>query len=242
MTERITTPFFEFGPKTFLGRSAMLDIAEAAGRASERYDVAVIFTPPALDIEAIKSRVPALWVFAQGMDDGRPGRTTGAILPEALAAVGADGVLLNHAERPLSQEALRAAMRRADEAGLRTLVCANNTSEATLYASWSPDIVLLEPHDLIGTVHKGERPWIRSANHAIAQVNSAVLVMHSGGVAEPDDVRSLIAQGADGTGCTSAIVGARDPGEMAAVMIRAVREGWDERNVPVATSTTTKET
>jgi triosephosphate isomerase (TIM) len=219
----------------------MLEIGEAAWHASVRYDVAVIFTPPALDIEAIKSRLPGLWVFAQAMDYGRPGRSTGAILPEALSAIGADGVFLNHAERPLSPDALRSAMRRADETGLRTLVCAEDTSEAMLYASWSPYIVLLEPHDLIGTAHKGDRPWIHSANRAIANVDPTVLVMHSGGVADPEDVRSLIAQGADGTGCTSAIVSATDPPETAAAMIRAVREGWDERHIDVTSSTITKE-
>jgi len=223
-----------------LDRAAMLDIAAAAWSASLRYEVAVIFTPPALDIEAIKTRVPGLSVFAQAMDDGLPGRSTGAILPEALRAIGADGVFLNHAERPLSPEDLRSAMRRADEAELRTLVCAQDTDEALLYASWSPYIVLLEPHDLIGTAHRGDRPWIRSANRAIAEVDPTVLVMHSGGVADPDDVRSVIAHGADGTGCTSAIVRATDPAEMVAEMIRAVREGWDDR-VVTTSSTTTEE-
>jgi triosephosphate isomerase len=242
MSHHITPPFFEFGPKTFLTRSALFEIADVAREASVRYDVSVIITPPVVDIEAVKSRVPGLWVFAQAMDDRPPGRSTGAVLPEALRAIGADGVLLNHAERPLSFEALRSAIRRADETQLRTLVCAQDASEAVRYAEWSPDIVLLEPHDLIGTTHKDDRPWIPAANRAIADVDPTVLVMHGGGVADPHDVRALIAQGADGTGCTSAIVRARDPGDMTAAMIRAVREGWDERTTAVAASSTTKET
>jgi triosephosphate isomerase (TIM) len=239
MTDGITPPFFEFGPKTFLDRAALIEVAEAASDASVRYDVAVILTPPALDIEVLKSRFPRLWIFAQAMDDRPAGRSTGAILPEALHAVGADGVLLNHAERPLDPAALRSAMMRAEEAQLQTLVCAQDTSEAVRYAAWSPDIVLLEPHDLIGTARKAGRPWIAGANRAVAGVDPAVLVMHSGGVSDPDDVRSLVGQGADGTGCTSAIVRAPDRSEATAAMIRAVREGWDERIAAIVSSTTT---
>jgi triosephosphate isomerase (TIM) len=239
MANRVVSPFFEFGPKTFLNRSALLTIAEAASAASLRYDVAVIITPPALDIEALKSRFPALWIFAQGMDDVPKGLTTGAVLPEALRAVGADGVLLNHAERPLDIAALRSSISRANEADLQTLVCADDTSEAVRYAAWSPDIVLLEPHHLIGTADADGRPWIEIANREVAEVDQSVLVMHGGGVADPDTVRSLVAQGADGTGCTSAVVHSHDPVNTITSMIRAAREGWDQRPRAIVSSTST---
>jgi triosephosphate isomerase (TIM) len=229
VVERITPPFFEFGPKTFLGRGSLLAVAEAAMEAAVRYDVSVIVTPPMLDLEVVKSRFPRLWVFAQAMDDARPGNTTGAVLPEALRAVGADGVLLNHVERPLAFEELRSAVSRAKEANLQTLVCAEDIGEAVSYAEWSPDIVLLEPRDLIGTALRQVRPWIPEANNLLAAVDDCVLVMHGGGVADPDDAASVIAQGAAGTGCTSAIVRATDPGAMAMAMIHAVREAWDAR-------------
>src|SRR5258708_18293838 len=120
----ITRALFEIGPKTFLDRAGLLEIADAASAASARYQVAVIITPPALDIEAVRRAAPGLWVFGQSMDSAWPGASTGAIVPEALAAVGADGVMLNHAERPMDDSSLPTAIRRARDAGLLTLVCA----------------------------------------------------------------------------------------------------------------------
>lgn len=231
MSRTISAPFFEIGPKTFLDRIALLEVADAAATAAAEYRVEVIITPPALDIEAAKHTAPALWVFAQSMDPATPGPSTGAITPEALAAVGADGVMLNHAERPLEEHALQASIWRARKAGLMTLVCANDVHEASRYAAWAPDLILLEPHDLIGTNNGQERPSIAEANAAIAEVDSRVLVMHSGGVATERDVREIISQGADGTGCTTAIVRAADRREVTARMIGAVRAGWDTRRV-----------
>ena len=145
--------------------------------------------------------------------------------------------MLNHAERPLGECELPDAMRHARDAGLLTLVCADDIHEAKRYAEWSPDMILLEPHDLIGTTDGRNRPSIAHANAAIASVDPDVLVMHSGGVADERDVHAIIAQGADGTGCTSAIVRAGDRREMTARMIRAVRGAWDARGALMATST-----
>jgi triosephosphate isomerase (TIM) len=225
----INAPFFEIGPKTFLDRAELLELVDVAAVASVRYDVAVILTPPALDIEAVKAAGPDLAVFAQAMDAAHPGRSTGAILPEALAAVGADGVMLNHAERPLDERTLRGAIDRAREAGLATMVCANDVGQAKQYASWEPDMILVEPHELIATAGKRLRPSVTHINKAVAHVNPHVLVMHSGGIAHERDVRAIVSQGAAGTGCTTAIVRATDRATLTTRMIRAVREGWEAR-------------
>jgi triosephosphate isomerase (TIM) len=226
---RIRDPFFEIGPKTFLDRSALLGVVDAASAASAEHDVDVIVTPPALDLEAVKRAAPGLWVFAQSMDVARPGATTGAIVPEALAAIGADGVLLNHAERPIPERALPGAVALAHDAGLQTLVCAEDADQAARYAALGPTIVLLEPRELIGATNARDRPSIAHANAAVARVDPRVLVMHGGGVANEDDARAIIARGAAGTGCTTAIVRAADRRDMTTRMIRAVREGWEAR-------------
>lgn len=235
MNTTIRPPFFEIGPKTFLDRAALLEIADAASAAAARYDIDVIITPPALDIETVKQAAPGLWIFAQAMDTAQAGTSTGAIVPEALAAVGADGVMLNHAERPLNDHELSAAIWRAREAGMLTLVCAEDVRQATRYAALGPNLILLEPHDLIGTSNGGERPEIAGANAAVASIDPAALVMHSGGVRDEHEVQAIIAQGAAGTGCTTAIVRATDRRETTTRMIRAVRDGWDARRT-LATS------
>ena len=241
MTTAIRAPFFEIGPKTFLERADLLELVDASTAASNRYDVAVIITPPALDIEVVKDAGPDLWVFAQAMDTAPPGRSTGAILPEALKAVGADGVMLNHAERSLEESVLQHAIDRAHEAELLALVCAEDAEHAARYAAWGADMILLEPHELIGITGNDHRPWIPDVNEAVDRVNPNVLVMHSGGIADEQDVRSVFAQGAAGTGSTTAIIQAADRGDMATRMIAAARQGWSDRaSQPVPSSSLEK--
>jgi triosephosphate isomerase len=240
VTTMISSPFFEIGPKTYLNRTDLLKLVEAASAASVEHGVAVMVTPPALDIEAVKTTGPDLWVFAQSMDAALPGRSTGAILPEALKAVGADGVMLNHAEKPVSDAALPGAIARAREAGLLTMVCAQDVEEAKRYASWGADMILAEPHHLIGTASRSDRAWIPHVNDAVRRVSPDVLIMHSGGIADEHDVRAVISKGAAGTGCTTAIVQAPDRRAATTRMLRAVREAWDARNsqppLPFATN------
>jgi triosephosphate isomerase (TIM) len=138
--------------------------------------------------------------------------------------------MLNHAERPVDDHALPAAICRARDAGLLTLVCAGTVEQATRYAALAPDLILLEPHELIGTDGHRRRPSIAEANAAVAGVDPGVLVMHSGGVAGEHQARAIMAQGAAGTGCTTAIVRAADRRDMTGRMIGAVREGWDARH------------
>jgi triosephosphate isomerase len=231
MTTRVfSAPFFEVGPKTFLSRRQLLELASDASEAAIEYDVAVIMTTPALDIEKVKARTPTLWVFAQHVDPKRPGRSTGAIVPEALRDVGADGVMLNHFEKPLSFDDLTVTIERAHEVELLTLVCADTDADAERYAALHPQLLLAEPPHLIGAPGGIERPWIRELNDRIARIDRNILVMHSGGIGSSDDVYNVIREGASGTGATSAIVNSPQPGLMARNMIRAVREAWNDRH------------
>jgi triosephosphate isomerase len=228
-TRQLTVPFFEIGPKTYLTRQQTLDIAESADHASGETGVAVIMTVPVLDVESIKSAHPRLWVFAQHMDAVRPGRNTGAVLPEALRDVGADGVMLNHFERQLPPDLLRTSIERAREVGLSTLVSANTPNDATIVAKLHPHIILAEPPDLIGASWEGQRPWIGDFDRAIAVIDPIIRVMHAGGIGSPDDAYNVIRQGASGTGACTAIVSSARPGKAARDMIRAVSAGWNSR-------------
>ena len=79
---------------------------------------------------SIASKVEHLLVFAQHMDALKVGRGVGSVLPEAVKAAGANGVLLNHAEKPLAFEIIQETVQRADEVGLATLVCAGDLDQA----------------------------------------------------------------------------------------------------------------
>jgi triosephosphate isomerase len=163
------------------------------------------------------------------MDLAEPGPSTGALLPEALARVGADGVLLNHPERAVSDDDVAAGIGRARGCGLLTMVWADDENHARTLARYAPDIVLCEPGRLIGSAGHIDRPWIPRVSKAVTEVAPRALVMHGGGIADPSDVLYVMSQGADGTGSTSSVVFAEDRPAAARSLIHAVRLGWDRR-------------
>ncbi|HUX39891.1 MAG TPA: triose-phosphate isomerase [Rectinemataceae bacterium] len=226
---RIRAPFFEIGPKAYLYGQASLDLALEADRLCEEYDVDIIYTPQCVDIRMIAEATNRLLVFAQHMDPLRIGKGIGSVLPEAIKAAGARGVLLNHSEKKMTLGDLRTAIARADEVGLATLVCADNLAEARAIAQFEPDIILAEPPELIGTRNGSveSRSYVREINEAIRNINPGISVLHGAGIYSAKDVEAIIGLGAEGTGCTSGIVKAEDPTRSMREMIRSLRETWD---------------
>jgi triosephosphate isomerase len=230
-TKMIHTPFFELGPKAFMFGDTFVDLAKFADELCEKYSVDIIVTPQCVDIPRISTSTRNLFVFAQHMDAIHIGRGVGSILPEALKAAGADGVLLNHVERRLSDKDLMLSMERAKEVGLMTMVCADDQAGAINLAKSSPTIIIVESPEKIGglTRNREEVEAIKKINEAVRQINSQILVLHGAGINGPDDVFDVIAAGADGTGSTSGVMKANDPFAMLETMIEAVHKAWIER-------------
>jgi len=227
MSDPIQAPFFEIGPKNLLRRVEMEALARAAGRAGADYGVAVILTVPTALIAPIHDLAFGVQVFAQGLDIVRPGDSMDRPTAESLVDAGAAGVMLNHDSNPLDDEQLEAALDRAREVGLATIVCAGTASNAVRYAALGPTAVLFEPPELIGTARRDSRDWIPASTAAIHAERAGVLAMHAGGVSSPTVAELIMAAGADGTGSTSGVIAAVDPGTAAHAFIAATRAGWD---------------
>lgn len=225
----IRPPFFEIGPKSYLYGEDILDLARAADAASERYGVHIIFTTPIVEIARVKAATRHIHVFAPHMDPLRPGRGLADILPESLVAAGAEGVMLNHVEKPLSISVLRETILRADEVGLATIVCADSIKEASMIAQLNPNIIVAEPSELIGTGITNGPEYIKAAVDAVKSVNPEILVLPAAGISNGEDVFNTIFAGADATGSSSAIAKAADRAAMVDEMIFAVRRAWDAR-------------
>ncbi len=226
---RITPPFFEIGPKAYLYGRDLLELARRADVLSRIYDVQIIITPQCVDIPLVAGHVERLLVFAQHMDPLEPGRGVGSILPEAVHAAGAVGVLLNHVERRIDRATLAHTMRRADEVGLATMVCADDAQDAVSVAQLAPNVIIVEAPVLIagGRRNSSERQAIAETNEAIWRVNPDIRVLHGAGITGAQDVYDVIAAGAEGTGSSSAIFTASDPQARLEEMIQAVREAWN---------------
>jgi triosephosphate isomerase (TIM) len=226
----ITPPFFEIGPKAYLYGKKVMALAKHADAMSEKYSVQIIFTPQCVDIPLLALEMERVLVFAQHMDSLEPGRGIGSILPEAVKAAGAVGVLLNHVEKRLPIHELQRTMKRADEVGLATMVCADNLEDAAVIARMQPNIIIAESPALIGAGKRGDddRQVIATINQVVWDINPEIRVLHGAGISCGQDVYDIIAAGAQGTGSTSGIIQANDPFAMLEEMIGSVRAAWDK--------------
>ncbi|MGI5867931.1 MAG: triose-phosphate isomerase [Kiritimatiellia bacterium] len=226
---RIRAPFFEFGPKAYLYGERLLDLVMAIDDCAIEHDVDVIVDPQPTDIRLLARHVKRVHVYGQHADCLPPGRGMGSILPEALKAAGAVGVMLNHAERKLSLDVIEKTIRRADEAGLATIVCADTITEMEAVARLAPNLIVAEPTDLIGTGRTSSMDYVLESIARVKAINPAIMVLQGAGISNGEDVYNVIRAGAEATGSTSGILKAPDPAAMAREMIAAVRRAWDER-------------
>lgn len=226
----IKAPFFEIGPKSYLYGDDILNLALAADAASEKYNVDIIFTCPVVDIRRVVEATKYIHVFAPHMDPIPVGRGLADILPESLVAAGAEGVMLNHVEKPLSREVLAATIQRAAEVGLLSIVCADSMADASEIAAMHPDIVVAEPSELIGTGVSVGPEYVAAAMDCVKKVDDKILVLTAAGIANGQDVYNTIIAGADATGSSSGVAKAADRAAMVDEMIAAVRKAWDERH------------
>ncbi len=229
----ITPPFFEIGPKAYLYGEKMLALAKHADALSEKFQVQIIVTPQCVDIRLLAQEMKRALIFAQHMDALGVGRGVGSVLPEAVKAAGATGVLLNHAEKKLPLDVLQRTIKRADDVGLATIVCADNLEDAAVIARMEPNIIIAESPQQIGTGKRGDddQQAITQINQIVWDINSQIRVLHGAGISCGQDVYNVIAGGAQGTGSTSGIILAKDPFAMLEEMISAVRAAWDMRRV-----------
>jgi len=224
----IKAPFFEIGPKSYLYGQDVIDLAIAADAASEKYDVDIIFTTPIVEIARVKAATKRIHVFAPHMDPIYPGRGLADVLPESLVAAGAEGVMLNHVEKPLGLHVLKQTIERADEVGLTTIVCTDSCMEAAMVAKLRPNIIVAEPSELIGTGVSVGPEYVAAATKCVKDVNQDILVLTAAGISNGEDVYNTIIAGADATGSSSGVAKAADRAAMVDEMIAAVRKAWDE--------------
>ncbi|MBE7031636.1 MAG: triose-phosphate isomerase [Ruminococcaceae bacterium] len=224
----IKQPFFEYGPKCYMYGDVLLEIAKGLDALSEKYDVDVILDIPDTEISNIAKNTKRIHVFSQHMDSIPVGKGMGRSLPEALKAAGAVGVMLNHAEHKLTMDEIAEAIKRADEVGLATMVCADSVEEVKEIAKLAPNILVAEPTELIGTGKPADKEYVDEVIKCIKEINPDILPFPSAGISKGEDCYNIIKAGSSASGCSSAIAKAENPLALAEEMIASVRKAWDE--------------
>ena len=221
--------FFIFNPKSYLCGEELLELALVADEVAMKYpQVSVFVTCPYADIYRIAKATNHIIVTAQHLDGIKKGRGMGAVLPEAVYGAGARATFLNHAEHPMTLANLVAAIKRTKELGMVSIVCADSVEEAVAIGTLSPDVLLCEPTELIGTGQTSDDSYMIETNQAIKQRFPGVLMMQGAGIMTASDVYHAIKVGADGAGCTSGIVKAENPKQMLFDMVEAVVRAVEE--------------
>ncbi|MGT2807190.1 triose-phosphate isomerase [Streptococcus iniae] len=228
--EVIKAKFFVFNPKSYLFGESLKELVHCADGLVDD-DISIFVTAPYADLKMVSDESQHLIVTAQHLDAITPGRGMGKVLPHSLVNSGVKAVFLNHAEHPMTLGELVKAITIAQELELITIVCADSIAEARAIATLAPDIILCEPTDLIGTGKTSDSTYVAKTNQAIREINPDIRVMQAAGISSPEDVFNIIRAGADGTGCTSGIVKAKNPKEMLTKMVLAVKEARIEKEV-----------
>ena len=229
---KISEPFFEYGPKCYMYGETLLDMAKGLEKLAIKYNVDVVLDIPDNEIYNIAHNVDTkrVHVYSQHMDSIEVGRGMGRTLPEALKAAGAVGVMLNHAEHKLSIDEIEKAIKRADEVGLATMVCADSIEEVKAVARLAPNILVAEPTELIGTGKPADKAYVDEVIRVIREINPDIKPFPSAGISKGEDCYNIIKAGSSASGCSSAIAKAANPLALAEEMIAAVRRAYDERN------------
>lgn len=141
------------------------------------------------------------------MDTLRPGRGMADILPEALKAAGAKGVVVNHCEKPMSLPAIKATIDRAREIDFLVFACADSVAEARAIAQLHPDIINPEPTELIGgTGGVSDMKYVREVIRAIKEIDPEILVEQAAGITSGKQVYDFIMAGSEAAGAASGIM------------------------------------
>jgi len=193
------------------GRNA-LELARTAEKVAEESGIYVAVAPQYVDIAAIAAQT-SVPVFSQHIDPITYGSHTGHVLVEAVKEAGAVGTLINHSERRLLFKDINSAVRRAKEAGLITVVCADTAKNSSTVAFYSPEIIAVEPPELIGSgipVSKAKPEVVSDTVALVKRVNKDITVLCGAGITRGEDVEAALKLGTEGVLVASGIVRAKD--------------------------------
>lgn len=228
MKPQIRAPYFETSVKNYIYGDPVYRYALACDQAAEKYDVDVLFIAPYTEIRRIAENTRHLIVLAPYMDILRPGRGMADILPEALYAAGARGVVLNHCERPMTLTHIKKAIDRANELDMLSFACADTVAEARAIAELGPDIINPEPSELIGTGQASDLSYVREVIHSVKSVNPHIYVEQAAGITTAQQIYDFIMAGSEAAGAASGILKAEKPLELLDEMVAAVARARDD--------------
>jgi len=212
---KVRVPIILVNFKTYLeatGKRAV-GLAKLVEKVTHKCDICIAVAPQFTDIYRMAQEV-SIPIFAQHMDFVKPGSFTGYVLPESIKEAGAVGTLINHSERRLKLADIDATIVRAREVDLLSVVCANNAAVSAAVSALKPDMIAVEPPELIGTgipVSKAKPEVVTGTVELVKRINPDVVILCGAGIMRGEDVAAALRLGTEGVLVASGVVKAKDP-------------------------------
>lgn len=222
MTTKIMVPFFIISPKTYLYGEELLELAKISDEYAGKINNSIFFSAPPTELANIVRHTKNMIITAQASDGFEQGRGMGRTTLKAIKALGVKATFINHMENQLTLTKIVETIREAKKTGIISIACANSVEEARALAVLSPDIILCEPHNLIGTGMTSSDDYVANTITAIKEINPSILVMEGAGIRTGEDVSKLINLGADGTGISSGLIKTDDRNKLIENLIKGL--------------------
>ncbi len=224
----LKTPIIIINFKTY--RSATgeraVSLAKKCEKVANEAKASIAVAVQAPDIYRVSQAV-SIPVLAEHIDDAEYGSNTGDIIAEDVKENGAVGTLLNHSERRLRLDVLEKSVKRANEAGLVIVACANDADTGKAISAFDVDFIAVEPPELIGgdiSVSTAEPGLIKESVKKICREMKKCNVLVGAGVHNAKDVSKAIELGAAGVLVASAVTKSDDPEKVLRELVEGLKK------------------
>lgn len=204
-----------------------LNIAKIAENVSTELGINIIVAPPLTELRKLTEEV-SIPVYAQHADPVDLGAYTGHTPLEIIKDAGARGFIANHSEKRIRIDEIAKLINKAKSLGLESLICADVPEVATAISILEPDMIAIEPPELIGTgiaVSKAKPEVITNTVERVKKVNNKVVILTGAGISTAEDAFKAVELGTSGILVASAVMKSKDPRkiiyEMASAMLKA---------------------
>ena len=186
----------------------ILQLSEIAKDISNSNKVQIMLAPPQNCLFYLSQSIK-LPLICQHIDDEKIGATTGFIIPELAKSYGAAGSLINHSEHRIEHTHIQNLVERLRQLNMTSIVCASTSDEVGKFARLNPDMIAIEPPELIGTgkaVSKVNPSIITDSVKEAGKHFENIKVICGAGIVDKSDVQSAINLGSQGILIASGLI------------------------------------
>ncbi len=186
----------------------ILQLSQIAKDISNSNKVQIMIAPPQNCLFYL-SQFIKLPLICQHIDDEKIGATTGFTIPELAKSYGAAGSLINHSEHRIEHTHIQNLVERLRKLNMTSIVCAATSKEVGELARLNPNMIAIEPPELIGTgkaVSKVNPSIITKSVKEAGKHSENIQVICGAGILDKTDVQSAINLGSKGILLASGLI------------------------------------